>query len=212
MDILDIHTHHTPENSFTAIVNVTAEEFSLFQQKKGYCSVGYHPWYLSPDGEEKWALLESMAGQPEVLAIGEAGLDKLTRVDFSLQLSAFRRQIELSEYVKKPLIIHAVRSFNELVRLKRELKPALPWIIHGFRGKKEAALELIGHGFYLSFGEKYQEESLKTIPVDKLFLETDESMLPILSLYQKASSLLDLPLNELTERVQRNISRLFFAD
>ena len=57
---------------------------------------------------------------------------------------------------------------------KRDLRPSNPWIIHGFRGKAALAEEYLKHGFYLSFGEKYQEAALCRVPADRLFIETDE--------------------------------------
>ena len=75
----------------------------------------------------------------------------------------------------KPLVIHLVKAMSELLKLKQQIKPANPWIIHGFRGKAALAEECLRHGFYLSFGEKYQEEALRITPAGRLFLETDES-------------------------------------
>lgn len=207
MDILDIHTHNQPANPFQAIVNCSPSSFS---PKEGYYSVGYHPWYLSPDGAENWELLNELAANPQVLAIGEAGLDKLKGAEMPVQEKAFEKQALLAEDCRKPLIIHAVRTYNEILHYKKEIKPQSAWIIHGFRGKKELALQLISHGFYLSFGEKYQEDALKATPIDRLFLETDESKTDIYTLYEKASSLLSLPTQSLIEAVQQNISNVFF--
>ncbi|NDV65713.1 TatD family hydrolase [Bacteroides sp. 224] len=212
MELLDIHTHHSPSNPLQAIMNVvaSAEVAPHLPSEDGFYSIGYHPWYLSSNKEEDWDSLAGIAGRANVLAIGETGLDKLANTTTpNIQEYAFRKHIEISEMIKKPLIIHAVHSFNEVIHLKKELNPVVPWIIHGFRGKKEMAKQLTDHGFYLSLGEKYNKEALKTIPVDKLFLETDESDVPILTLYQNASQCLDLSANELIERVQQNINIVF---
>lgn len=122
--------------------------------------------------------LEELVRHPQVLAVGEVGLDKLADAPMDLQVEVFRRQACLAEEVGKPLVIHLVKAVDELLKVKRDLRPSNPWIIHGFRGKAALAEEYLKHGFYLSFGEKYQEAALCRVPADRLFIETDESEFP----------------------------------
>lgn len=112
--------------------------------------------------------------------------------------------------MKYPLVIHAVRSANEIICLRKKMKPSNPWIIHGVRGKKELALQYIREGIYVSLGEKYQEEVLWGIPLEYLFLETDESMIDIHCLYERAALLLEIPLCKLMQQVRQNINNVFF--
>lgn len=177
-------------------------------------SVGIHPWYLTEkNAEEQYAWLEEVVHRPGVVAIGECGLDKLRGAPLSLQQEAFKRCVVLAEQVSLPLIIHAVKCTQELICLKKELRPTLPWIIHGFRGRKEVAQEYLKHGFYLSFGEHYREEALRIVPFHRLFLETDESLLPIEAIYRKVAFTLDMTVEELGEKIEKydflpNIYRL----
>lgn len=207
MSILDIHTHLTPHVAGEAIENVLPSEFTPLRGH--YYSVGYHPWNVSADNTEDWSLLSELAQHPQVLAIGEAGFDKLRGVDMKLQENAFIRQSAIAEENGKPLIIHCVKSFNELIRLKQTLKPTVPWVIHGFRGKPQLALQLLMHDFYLSFGEYYQRDALSVVPVDRLFLETDDSHTSISSLYQNAAALLGLSSDELLRLIALNICSVF---
>lgn len=154
---------------------------------------------------------EKIARHPQVIAIGETGLDRLISTSMETQINVFKQQIQLAEQVQKPLIIHAVRTFNELIRLKQQIKPSVAWIIHGFRGKKQIAEQLVKHGFYLSFGEKYQEEALRHTPLNRIFLETDESTQPIGVLYRKAADNLSIPLEEFSENIRQNIRQVFFS-
>ena len=158
----------------------------------------------------QWELLLSAIHSPQVLAIGEAGLDKLAQTDYVLQQEAFEKQAILAHEMGYPLVIHAVRSADEIIRFKRKMQPSNPWIIHGFRGKKELALQYIREGIYLSLGEKYQEEALRQIPSEYLFLETDESLIDIHSLYERAALLLEMPVCKLMQQVQQNINNVFF--
>lgn len=172
--------------------------------------MGFHPWFATSLSSGEWALFDEMLNHPQVLAVGECGLDRLAKTDWKVQLEVFRRQAETAVAVEKPLLIHAVRTFQEILAVKKELAAGNGWVIHGFRGKKELAQQLVSQGFFLSFGEHYQEEALRITPLDRLFLETDESRVPVVRLYERAAGSLSLSVNELMERVQCNIGKVFF--
>lgn len=137
-------------------------------------------------------------------------MDKFTNTPLPRQMEALRYQALAAEAVGKPLILHLVKATAELLALKKELSPRVPWIIHGFRGKLQLALDLVRHGLYLSFGANYQEETLIQIPVDRLLLETDESDIAIADLYKKAALLRGMTGKELMETVSGNVRRIFF--
>ena len=121
-----------------------------------YYSVGIHPWKVSEAAPEDWEKLEKAVGHPSVLAIGETGLDKLASADILLQKEAFVRQVLLSESVGKPLVIHCVKAFNELIELKKRYRPQMPWVVHGFRNNLHIACRLMQENIYFSLGERYQ--------------------------------------------------------
>lgn len=210
MELLDIHTHQIPQDASKAIWSCNFGDTPVSVAVKFY-SVGIHPWYLTEENlEEQWAwLLSTVRSDNRVVAVGEAGLDRAIDVSFDLQVEAFSRVAGLADSVKKPLIIHAVRTANEIIALKRKLNPGNPWIIHGFRGKKELALQYLREGIYLSFGEKFNEDALKAVPIDRLFFETDESKADIRLLYERASQLLNMPVDALVSRVQQTIGATF---
>lgn len=116
---------------------------------------------------------------PEVVAIGETGLDSLRGSSLDVQTALLRRHALLAESVGKPLILHVVRRWDEIIALKKELKPTVKWIIHGFRGGARQARSLVDAGFYLSVGEHFNPDAIRDIPSDRLYTETDESPLPI---------------------------------
>lgn len=214
---LDIHTHRLPQTPGEAIVNCSPETF--LPQEGGWYSVGIHPWSLHIDPEassfhptlsQRMECLEAVVRHPQVLAVGEAGLDKLTAAPLFLQMEVFELQARLAMKVHKPLVIHLVKAVAEVSALKRTLLPANPWIIHGFRGKAALAADFLRHGFYLSFGEKYQEEALRLMPADRLLIETDESTVLLDKLYARAAALRGVSSCELKKTVERNVSKLFF--
>lgn len=189
--LVDIHTHNSQTFACTAIRNITfleAESF-LFEQEKGLFSIGFHPWFADTYSVELFENLEKYASHKRVIAIGECGLDKNSDVPYEIQLLVFEKQISLSEKVHKPLIIHCVGYFNELFALKKTLHPTQLWIIHGFRGKPQLAEQALKAGCALSFGERYNEESVRVTPLDKLFVETDESTQSIKDIYKRLTTL-----------------------
>lgn len=188
--MVDIHTHKV-YGDVDVIYNVRINEqpFNLPHGPKIYFSVGIHPWDIARYQASWLTQLEFLLSFSQVVAIGECGLDKNAEVPFDKQLEVFRDQIRLSEYYKKHLIIHCVGYLNELQQLKKELNPKQTWIIHGFRGKPEMALQLVKQGFGLSFGENFNPESVKEIPWDQLFFESDESTLHVEEIRKKIAEI-----------------------
>jgi len=184
---VDIHTHNQVPSGFHTIRNLTfTEAEKIFNSKdKGYFSVGFHPCHVNVFTTESMSILEKWATDSRLVSIGECGLDKNSPVSLDKQLYVFEQQILLSEKVEKPLIIHCVRCFNELFELKKKLNPHRLWIIHGFRGKPEMAKQALKNGCALSFGEHFNSQSVRLTPIDKLFVETDESLLPIYEVYRQ---------------------------
>ncbi len=208
MDIIDVHTHHLRTNISQFIYSCMPTDFS--PQKGGYYSVGIHPWKITSDVIAGYEQLEKIARHPQVLAIGETGLDKMIRTELSLQQKVFEFHINLAEILHKPLIIHSVKTSNEIIQLKKKFQSRYPWILHGFRGKKELAEQLTAQNIYLSFGEKYQEAALNSIPLNRLLLETDESDKEIFQIYEAVAQSRSVPIKELIAQVQQNIAQLFF--
>lgn len=213
---VNIHTHHqSPADAQIQIVSVMA---SHQPPAKGYFSVGLHPWQLKDsDWNRKLQTLETFGNHPELLAIGEAGIDKAINVDVELQKEVFKHQVLLSEAWQLPLIIHAVRSSNELIGMNQKLTPGMPWIIHGFNGRETIAQAYLRQGFYLSFGKalirpnRALEASLQACPDDRLFLETDDANVGIDQVYEAAAQIRGITYEDLREIIYRNFVRLFGA-
>ena len=189
--IVDIHTHtHSSEfKNYPAIRNLTfVEAGKIFaSDTEGLFSVGFHPWHADEFSEDLQNKLTAWSSDPRFIAIGECGLDKNSKVSFEVQSRVFEFQVALSEKACKPMIIHCVGRFNELLELKKKLNPHQQWIIHGFRGKPELAKQVLTSGCALSFGEHFNPESVSLTPTDRLFIETDESTLPISDIYNSIS-------------------------
>jgi TatD DNase family protein len=184
---VDIHTHRSLPSDYPAIRNLTfTEAGEIFSSNKsGLFSVGFHPWFAGEFSTDLLLKLENWSADPRLVAIGECGLDKNGQIPLLEQLLVFEKQIILSERTQKPVIIHCVGCFNQLFELKKRINPRQLWIIHGFRGKPELAAQALKAGCALSFGEQANAESVRLTPVDKLFVETDESLLAIEEIYAR---------------------------
>ena len=208
-DFFNIHTHVSvhPESE---ILSPAPEELST-DNRSFYASVGIHPWTLTEENADiQWKALCESIKDKRIVAIGECGLDKLKGPSMELQTAVFKQEAALAEDSSLPLIIHCVKAFNELIQLKKEISPRQSWIIHGFRGKLPLALDCIRHGFYLSIGNHFQENTLKTIPLDRLFIETDESEESIGSIYQRVAETKGISQQELLEAINKNVREVFF--
>jgi len=159
--------------------------------------------------------LEQFARLPNVLAIGECGLDRICQTDWDLQTDVFRRQIEVADNLSKPLVIHCVRAFDELIKIIDNQKPKIPVIIHGFNRKSDIAERLWGRGMYLSFGAAILRDgspaadALKHAPADKFFLETDNADIPISDIYSVAATIREISREAVILHLQQNFATVF---
>lgn len=213
---VDIHTHTAkPSANLIQIVNLDLNQPC---PEQGYYSYGIHPWALDNaefQAEKALQILEEKLKLPQVLALGEAGLDKMHKASFERQIELFERQIKLSEACQKPMILHDVRSHNEIIALRKKHKAVQPWIVHGFSGTEQDIKQLIGQGIYLSVGEGLLHperkiyKSFKFIDLDYLFLETDMAEIGIKSVYEAAARLLKMELSTLQTRIFANFAALW---
>lgn len=202
---INIHTHNIElRENVCSVVNFKIEE--SLPDYRGLYSIGIHPWEIRSLSSYDSNKLLSKLSDEQAFAIGEIGLDKLAECDMALQIELFKTQIEIANRLKKPIIIHCVKAFNELLLLKREIKTNA--IIHGFRGKPQLMKDLCKAGFFISFGEKFNEDSLKEVPMDRLFLETDDAKIDIQSIYQTAAKIKQCDISILEKSIEENFQKI----
>ena len=189
--LTDAHSHRTNTRNVRTIFNIQLNDqmMSIPHAKNLRYSVGIHPRDTGNIDALCLENLEFLLSFKQVIAIGECGMDKNAPLAIEKQLEVFELQIKLSEIHNKPLIIHCVGCYNELINLHRALNPKQPWIIHGFRGKPEMAVQLVKVGMYLSFGEKFNPESVAITPIDRILAETDDSEMDIKDIYESLCTL-----------------------
>ena len=212
MVFFDVHTHKkiASENVFS-IENKypNASDFT-----KPF-SIGMHPWFINKDKiEEELLIIKEQLQDKNCFALGECGLDKVAETDFELQKKVFRKQLALSEKYKKPVIIHCVKAFQEIIEIKTEVRPTQIWILHGFQKNLQVAKSLFKNGIVVSFGaavihhEKLQNILLE-IPLASILLETDASEVYIQDVYQKVAALKNMEVELLQQKIAQNFKRIF---
>jgi TatD DNase family protein len=213
MQFLNLHTHKfTDQDTVLELVNQYPQEFDTAIP---FYSIGIHPWYIDEQRlEADLQIIESKLQEPNCLALGECGLDKRIEVPLELQQMVFEKQLLLAQHYKKPVVIHCVAAFQEVIAVKKRLKITVPMIIHGFSKNKQVAKELIDNGFYISFG-KYLlrnpelEIVFVSIPNDRFFLETDTLKEGIEEVYALAAHYKNWSMDELQQQIKSNFAVVF---
>ena len=213
MQYFNLHTHQfTNQPDVLELVNQYPQEFD---DAIPYYSIGIHPLYIDENRlESDFQIVDGKLALPECLALGECGLDKRSETSFEVQQSVFERQLALAEKHQKPVVIHCVAAFQELIETKKRLKIGVPMIIHGFSKKVELAKQLIDNGFYVSFGKNLLrnpelESVFQSISNDKFLLETDMVEEGIRAVYDLAAKYKGLELSELQEILNKNFTTVF---
>jgi TatD DNase family protein len=213
----DLHTHRLKGNDTVQILNIFAQEMTI--STPGYpFSTGIHPWHIEKvNPEDCLHAIEQACKLKNMLAIGECGFDRSIALNFALQEKYFKDHILLADKHSKPLIIHCVRAYSDLLKLKKETKSGIPWIIHAYQGNHQTTQNLITHGFYFSIGESFlkmtsKHEILKTIPLNRLFLETDDCQISIEEIYSLAAKAFEIDEEKLITTIRDNFLRLFGAE
>jgi len=217
----DLHCHSArPEAELSLInfdlasLNANDVDAAIEATGRTRISAGLHPWYLAePTLTPAFDALERLS--PYLAAVGECGLDRCAATPYELQRRTFIRQIECAERWEKPLIVHCVRAFGDLLALRKALKPKQVWIVHGFTGKPGLAEQLVGAGCYLSFGKALLNprasvrDSWRATPLDRVFLETDAAGISIATIHAEAATIRGLDLTALQRQLVANFDRVF---
>ena len=210
---INVHSHHHALNNNQWVIQNLYKEFEKVNEVGNY-SIGLHPYYINEaTWETEFSTLQKFAANNFVMAIGECGLDKNCNISFSLQQKVFSEQIILANSLQKPLVIHCVNAYQEIVTILKANKNKVPVVFHGFNKKETIALSLVKEGYYLSFGKAIVKENIQNllnkIPVDKIFFETDDDTITIEEIYSTAEKTLSVNTESLQMTIKKNAIKLF---
>ena len=213
MKYINVHSHSSSEKE--AVLEIVNQYPKEFINDENYFSIGIHPWYIDENASEyELQIIEEKLQLEKCLALGECGLDKRRETPLEVQIAVFEAQLLLAEKYRKPIIIHCVAAFQEVIALKQKLKITVPMVIHGFSKNEELAQQLLKQGFYLSFG-KYLiknpelEFVFTNIPNDRFFLETDTIDEGIEQVYALAAKYKKIDVVTLQHIVTKNFNTVF---
>lgn len=209
---LDIHTHTMPLPGQHAILNMQ-ERFDTIPGT-GWYSAGLHPWHIDTNtAAESLKQLDTVLQKSNVLAVGECGLDKVCKTDYALQQYCFHRQVLLANQHDKPLILHCVKAFEDVLRILKDATVSVPVVFHGYHKSVELALQLTQAGYYLSFGKHLLQPVtaavFSAIPLKHVFLETDNGSHNIDEVYKRAAAIKQIEPAALEEQIAANAVKVF---
>ncbi len=213
MKFINLHTHKfSNQENILEIVNQYPQDFDAIIPNY---SIGIHPWYINENRvEADLKIIEEKLNFNNCLALGECGLDKRIEIPLDLQTQVFEKQLLLAHKYNKPIILHCVAAFQEIIEIRNKLKIQVPMIIHGFSKNEQTAKQLLDNRFYLSFG-KYLlrnpelETVFKQVPNDRFFLETDTIEETLVEVYNLAAKYKNIEIEILKEIINDNFNRVF---
>ncbi len=213
MQYFNLHTHR-----FSAQENVLelVNQYPLaFDAHIPWYSIGIHPWKINLETlTSELQIISEKLLMPNCLALGECGLDKRIETPLETQKTVFEQQLLLAEKFRKPVVLHCVAAYSEVIQIKKKLQISVPMIVHGFSKNAATAQQLLDHGFYLSFG-KYLlrnpelSEVFKNIPNQRFFLETDTIDESITDVYLRAAECKLISETQIQQIIVENFQRVF---
>jgi TatD DNase family protein len=216
MKYIDIHTHtYYKHNDVTILQNVFPAQADQLG-KGAYYSIGLHPWHLQDrniENDIEWINRNSLRN--DVIAIGETGLDKTIYTSLEEQSQVFEKHLAIAAQAGKPVILHCVRSYSEMLEYRKKSDRGIPWIFHWFNASIQTAEQLTGKNCYLSFGHMLFNEKSKayrtfmTMDLFHVFFETDDSCYDIFQVYEKAAEIKKIKVQELLSIISDNFAHCF---
>lgn len=207
-----MHTHRLPsEEGVLSVYNLLLHETSAFPEVP--FSAGLHPWYAGELSTKTLSRsLDQCAKSQDMIAFGETGLDKACNIPMQLQQDIFELHLRKAVELRKPLVIHCVKAWEELI----EISAGYPirMILHGYNGSAQLTDHLLQKGFLFSVGKAILDprskihQSIRRIPPTAILCETDNSNVSIQDIYAGLCASLDIEEAELKETIFNTFARL----
>lgn len=215
---LDFHTHSLRREDRSDITEIVSLHLGKEKEHRLY-TIAKHPWWATEIlSIEEREILAKHLSDPKCLAMGEMGLDKLKGVSLTVQIDIFKSQLKLAQKLNKPVIIHCVRAYDALIKVKKVFPKVKKWCVHGYSRNAILAQQLVKNGFYLSIMPKREitdkyADLLRSLPKDYFFLETDS--MPdsdIVDIYEKVATIRGISINQLKQQLAKNAINFFFVE
>ena len=210
---INLHTHQfSNDSNVLEVVNQYPWEFG---PNIPTYSIGIHPWYIDENRLlSDLDCIEEKLKETSCLALGECGLDKRIVIPLETQIQVFHQQLDLVQNTEKPIILHCVAAYQEIISIKKDRNIQNPMIIHGFSKNEQVAQSLLSNGCYLSFGKYLMrnpdlEKVFTFAPENKILLETDTIEEAIFDVYEKAAKIKGITMDEMKNKIFKNFKSIF---
>ncbi|MBQ7327560.1 MAG: TatD family hydrolase [Clostridia bacterium] len=195
-----------------------------------YANVGIHPENVEEWSEETIKNLENLSKNSKIVAIGEIGLDYYWRQDTKeKQKQIFVDQINLANKLNLPIVVHSREAMGDTIEILKNNRPNKESLLHCYSGSVESAKILMDLGFSFSFGgvvtfsnAKTAVEVVKSLPIEKILLETDCPYLTpvpfrgkrnepknVVYVADMIARIKNMTIEEVAEKTTENAKRLF---
>jgi TatD DNase family protein len=211
---LDAHAHTINQNrEIKTIISLDPRIEQLPDLNQSFFTLGLHPWYIAEVSLDKvLTKIVNLKDHPHFFGLGECGLDRHKEDDFELQLKVFDAQLSFAHENKiKLVVIHCVRAFSDLLAVLKQTRYRNKLFFHDYNGNLETTNELLRYDSYFSFGYKLKNETTKAyksftaLPLSRIFLETDDFDIKIEKVYDIASEIKKISLDDLKNQMQKNL-------
>lgn len=251
MKMVDVHAHLT-DQKFDDVEQVVlnAEEngvgkiicsaYNLLSSQQAvdlskrfnqvYANVGIHPENVEEWSAETIKNLENLSKNSKIVAIGEIGLDYYWRQDTKeKQKQIFVDQINLANKLNLPIVVHSREAMGDTIEILKNNRPNKESLLHCYSGSVESAKILMDLGLSFSFGgvvtfsnAKTAVEVVKSLPIEKILLETDCPYLTpvpfrgkrnepknVVYVADMIARIKNMTIEEVAEKTTENAKRLF---
>jgi TatD DNase family protein len=211
---LNAHTHSINKTSdIKTIISLDPRNEQYSDLDQSFFTLGLHPWYLKDISLDKvLTKIAKLKEHPNFIGLGECGLDRHKEEDFELQLKVFKTQLDFAYQNKiKLVVVHCVRAFSDLLTVLKQTNYQNKLFFHDYNGNLETTNELLKYDSYFSFGYKLGNNTTKAfksfsfLPIDRIFLETDDFEIEIEKVYELATLERKISLTELKAQMQKNL-------
>ncbi|MDD0853234.1 TatD family hydrolase [Halobacteriovorax sp. GB3] len=224
MSLINFHTH-SGNQTFEEGPEIHSlswpEENHELLHEQGLFSLGIHPWSLGQkkiDWDEFERMILTIYERDNFFALGETGIDLVKKNHLKEQEKIFEKHIQLANKIRKPLIIHCVRAQNLIIKYSKKYINHTPWVLHDFNANEQMISDMVKRDFYFSLGPTILKETskirqnIRLVPIDRIFIETDDSNYSIKHMYNEMASLLKIDVNALASEIEKNFLRLKYFD
>lgn len=209
---INLHTHHLQQaDDEVTVYNLLLGEANEIPDQ--HFSAGLHPWHADRmQAKDVADLLIQSATSPRLVAFGETGLDKSCKVPMQVQVELFDLHLQTAMALKKPLILHCVKAWDELIKISSHYQ--IVKILHGYNGSVELTRRLLQEGFMFSIGKMILnpsasiQTSIGLIPLEHLFCETDTADFGIREIYRGVAAAIGGQEEKLKVQIFQNFVRL----